>query len=58
MKIGIGNYYIDRLGAKKGAERMAELGLECLDLGLSDTESEYYKAKDDDFIEKLMPTTR
>ena len=54
MKIGIGNYYIDRLGAKKGAERMAELGLACLDLNLSDTESEYYKAKDDDFIEKLM----
>lgn len=58
MKIGIGDYYINRLGTEKGAERMAELGITCLDLNLADTDSEYYKAKDDDFIDRLLTLKR
>ena len=54
MKLCAGNYYIDKYGKKAGAARMAELGYGYLDFDLSDTENEYYAARDEDFIVKLL----
>ena len=50
MKIGIGSYYIDRYGITEGAKRMAADGYEYLDFNLTDTESEYYTAKEEFFF--------
>jgi len=50
MKIGIGNYYLNRYGAENGARIMAEHGYECIDFNLSDTETDYYSAKEEFFF--------
>jgi len=50
MKPGIRDYYIKHYGDTEGAKRMAEHGYAYLDFQLADTESEYYKKKDESFL--------
>ena len=50
MKIGIGPYYLRRYGNDAGAKLMAEHGYEYIDFDLTDTESEYYTAKEEFFF--------
>ena len=54
MKLSAGTFYIEKYGAAKGAERMAELGFFGLDVDLSDVENEFYAARDEEFIVKLL----
>ena len=54
MKLSTGNFYIEKYGTEAGAERMAELGFTYLDLDLSDVKNEYYAARDEEFIVKLL----
>ncbi len=51
MKISIGNYYIDKYGTEDGAKRMVRDGYTYCDLQFSDTESIYYTAREEDFLE-------
>ena len=53
MKIGTRNYYIDKYGLEEGARKMAEHGYESIDFNLADTESEYYTARDEDFVKRM-----
>ena len=53
MKTGIRNYYIDRYGLDEGARLMAEHGYAYIDLQFTNTETEYYSAREEDFIEKI-----
>ncbi len=50
MKIGIGNYYLDKYGIEEGARRMAEHGYGAIDLNFANTDSEFYSAKESDFF--------
>ena len=50
MKIGIGPYYLRRYGNDAGASLMAEHGYEYIDFDLTDTDSEYYTAKEEFFF--------
>lgn len=50
MKIGIGNYYLERYGLDVGAKRMAEDGYSFADLDFSDAESEFYTSTEDNFF--------
>ena len=50
MKTGIGNYYIKRYGMEDGARIMAEHGYSCIDFDISNTETEYYSAKEEFFL--------
>ena len=58
MLLATGNYYIDKYGREAGAEKMAKNGYKKLDLDLSDTNNEYYAAKDEEFIVKLLSLKR
>lgn len=50
MKIGIGNYYIDKYGMEAGAEKMAAHGYDCIDFQLADIDNEYYSIRDEEFV--------
>lgn len=58
MRCGIGAYYINKYGAEEGARRMAAHGYDCLDLSLSNTESEYYPKEEGMFELRLMKIRR
>ena len=50
MKIGIGNYYLEKYGLSEGARLMAEDGYEFADLNFQDVESEFYTSGEDGFF--------
>lgn len=54
MKIGLCNYYLNKYGLEQGARRMSEHGYECIDFNFSDTETEYYTAREEDFVSNMM----
>ncbi len=54
MKIGLGNYYLDKYGLDEGAKRMAEHGYEFVDLSFTNTETKYYDAREEDFLEEMF----
>ena len=54
MKLGIRNYYLDTYGLEEGAKRMAEDGYECIDFNFSNTETRYYEAREEDFLEEMI----
>ena len=54
MILATGQHYIDKYGREAGASKMAKHGYGQLDLDLSDTENEYYAARDEEFIVKLL----
>ena len=58
MKLGIGKYYLVTYGEDKGAEIMASHGYNYIDFELCNTESEYYTAKEDFFLTKVMKLKR
>lgn len=58
MKIGIGCYYLDKYGIEDGARRMAEHGYDSIDFNLSDTETEYYSAKEEFFFTAVSKLKR
>ena len=53
MEIAIGNYYIDKYGLSEGGAKMAEDGYTAIDFKLSDTNSEYYAIRDEDFVRRM-----
>ena len=54
MKIGIRNYYLDTYGLNEGAKRMSDHGYECIDFNFANTETEYYTAREEDFVANMM----
>lgn len=58
MKLGIGNYYIDRYGIDEGVRRMAADGYTSVDFNLTDTEGEIYAARDDEFFMQVTALRR
>lgn len=54
MKIGISNYYLDAYGLEEGAKRMKDHGFECIDFNFQNTETEYYSAREEDFLSNMM----
>jgi len=54
MKIGISNYYLNTYGLEEGARRMSEHGYECIDFNFANTETEYYTAREEDFVANMM----
>ncbi len=53
MKTAIRNYYIDKYGVDAGAALMREDGYAAIDLQFTDTESIYYTAREEDFLELM-----
>ncbi len=54
MKIAIRNYYIDKYGLCVGAEKMALHGYKAIDFQFTDTESSYYTAREEDFLDLMF----
>ena len=54
MKTGIGNYYLNKYGLEAGALKMAEDGYECIDFDFSDTDTEYYTKREEDFLASML----
>ncbi len=54
MKIAIRNYYIDKYGLEEGAKRMSGHGYEAIDCQFTDTESKYYTAREEDFLDLMF----
>ncbi len=53
MKIGLGNYYIDKYGLEDGAKKMAAHGYECIDFNFENTDTVYYSSREEDFLEQM-----
>ena len=53
-----GEYYIRKYGMAEGVSRMVKHGILHIDLDLTDTENEYYSARDDEFLLKLLDLKR
>ena len=58
MKIGITNYYINTYGLDDGAKKMSEHGYSCIDFQLTNTDTEYYTAREEDFMSLVMGVRR
>lgn len=58
MKIGIADYYINRYGLEEGAKRMSEHGYSCIDFQFANTDTEYYTAREEDFISLVLGVKR
>ena len=58
MKIGITDYYINTYGLDEGAKRMAEHGYSCIDFQFTDTNTEYYTAREEDFLALVLGLRR
>ena len=54
MKLSIRNYYLDTYGLEEGAKKMAEDGYECVDFNFQNTETRYYEAREEDFLEEMF----
>lgn len=54
MKLSIRNYYLDTYGLEEGSKRMAEDGYECVDFNFQNTETKYYEAREEDFLEEMI----
>ena len=54
MKTGIRNYYLDTYGLEDGARKMAADGYECIDFNFQNTETNYYEAREEDFLEEML----
>ena len=54
MKLSIRNYYLDTYGLEEGARKMAEDGYECVDFNFQNTETHYYEAREEDFLEEMI----
>lgn len=58
MKVGITDYYINTYGLDEGAKKMAEHGYSCIDFQLANTDTEYYTAREEDFMSLVMGVRR
>ena len=54
MKIGIRNYYLDKYGFNDGAKIMSEHGYEFVDFNFTNTENEYYTAREEEFLQNML----
>lgn len=54
MKLGIGNYYLERYGLSDGAKKMAADGYSFIDFQLTDITSELYTARDEEFLKMVL----
>lgn len=58
MKIGLADYYINSYGFENGAQRMAEHGYSSIDFQFTNTDSEYYNAREEDFLSLVLGVKR